>query len=82
MSRTTEALAAPAALSIRAAFTVEEFRTLVVPMGRAQFYDEVKRGRIEILKDDGRTLVPADQGPKFIALLRAERDTAKAAATT
>jgi hypothetical protein len=56
---------------IPAAYTVKVFRTAVVPMGNAQFYAEVRAGRIEIVKRGRRTYVPADQGPKYIALLKA-----------
>jgi hypothetical protein len=61
--------AATADLTDRAAFTVEEFRTRVVPMGRAQFYEDVKNGRIRIVKRGHRTYVPADEGPRYVAQL-------------
>jgi hypothetical protein len=53
----------------RAAYTVEEFITRVVPMSRAAFYQEVRAGRIRIVKRGHRTYVPADEGRNFIALL-------------
>jgi hypothetical protein len=73
MPRKTDAQRARTAdLSDRAAFTVEEFRTRVVPMGRAQFYQDVKNGRIRIVKRGHRTYVPAGEGPRLVAQLAAE----------
>jgi hypothetical protein len=74
------ALRAAGLLPVPAAHTVKVFRTYVVPMGHKQFYEEVARGRIRIVKDGARTLVPAGEGPRFIALLEADRDARSLAA--
>jgi len=53
----------------RAAYTVAEFITNVVPMARAVFYEEVRAGRIRVKKRGHRTYVPASEGPRYIASL-------------
>jgi hypothetical protein len=55
----------------RAAYTVEEFMTRVVPMSRAKFYAHVRAGSIKIVKAGHRTYVPADEGRNFINRLAA-----------
>lgn len=55
--------------SDRAAFTVNEFISGVVPMSRGFFYQEVKAGRIRVVKRGSRTYVPVDEGRRYIASL-------------
>jgi len=64
-------------LSQRAGYTVAEFITLVVPMSRGFFYQEVAAGKIRILKNGRRTIVPAAEGPRYVAALP-ERKAAQA----
>jgi hypothetical protein len=84
MTNAEIATATPAAdkYAHREGFTVKEWRTDVIPMGHAQFYEEVRQGRIAIVKRGRRTYVPADQGPRYMALLKAEQATRHAAAGT
>jgi hypothetical protein len=56
----------------RLGYTVTEFITDVVPMSKAHFYNEVKAGRINTLSMGRRRIVPASEGPRYLASLAAE----------
>ena len=53
----------------KAAFTVREFCS-VLSIGRSTFYEEMKRGRIKVLKLGARTLVPASEVGAFLQRLQ------------
>lgn len=48
-------------------------------IGRAHGYVEIKRGRIAVIKNGRRTLVPAESIDAYIALLKQESGSTRAA---
>ena len=56
----------------RRIYTVEETLRDELPLGRSKFYDEVRAGRIEVVKIGRRTYVPADALDDYVTLLRRE----------
>ena len=56
----------------RGAYTVLEFRTRVIPMGHAQFYEDVKAGKLKTFKRGRRRYVPASERQDYPARLMAE----------
>jgi hypothetical protein len=56
-------------LSRRLAYTVQEFCTQICPMSRGFFYEEVKAGRLGIVKNGNRTLVTDDESRRYVAAL-------------
>lgn len=57
----------------RVALTVNEF-IASIPLSRTKFYDEVRRGRIKILKIGRITRVAIAQRAAFLQLLAAEQE--------
>lgn len=55
----------------RVAFSVKEF-CLALGIGRTKFYDEVKAGRIRLLKAGRKSLVPATERYAYLSRLSGE----------
>ena len=56
----------------RRIYTVEELLRDELPLGRSKFYEEVRAGRIEVVKIGRRTYIPAEAIEDYVALLRRE----------
>jgi len=57
--------------SERGAYTVLEFRTRVIPMGHAQFYEDVKAGKIKTFTRGRRRYVLASERTDYPARMMA-----------
>ena len=63
----------------RRIYTVEETLRDELPLGHSKFYEEVRAGRIGVVKIGRRTYVPAEALEDYVALLRREAGLEEAA---